>query len=245
MNMKMKSTAFALFVSFCFLSCQDQGDVPGYVEIISLEPAPNQVNVDKAKIVSIRLSRNVGVNESAKIRMGYVNDTSAVGNYPSYGLTSPLVEWLYNGPFIWKPGRTIEVTIPKDISDPEGRTMKEDFVYRFSIARDTVPFQLVASSPRPGDTISIPAYPFVGGSLTFSDYLFLRDSILTITRPAKIHVAVRVIVDGRDTPEKTVHFVMENLSAASTYEITIPRQIKDYEGETLPQDYRIVFHTKP
>lgn len=242
----MKNIALLLVLSLCFVSCKDQSEIPEYVEIVSVSPAPNEHNVDKARLVSVRLNLQVEPGQSEKISMRYVDDTSAVRNYPGGGFTPPLIELLTNGPFIWKPGRTVEATIPKTIGDPEGRMIKEDFTFRFMIARDTIPFLLAGSQPRNSDTVSLSASPYgyVWGTLTFNDYLTIRDSILTITPPAKIRVAVRTL-EGRNSPEKIIGFVMENLSANSRYEITVPQQIKDYEGETLPQDYRIVFYTKP
>ena len=245
----MKNIALLLILSLCLLSCKDQGEIPEYVQIVSVSPAPNERNVDKTRFVSVRLNRPVEPGTSGKISMRYVDDTSAVRNYPREGLTPPLIEFLTNGPFIWKPGRTVEVTIPKTIGDPEGRMMKEDFTFRFMIARDTIPFQLTVSQPHTGDTVSLAAFPYgyVSGTLTFNDYLTIRDSILTITPPAKIRFVVRtyIQVEERNSLEKIIRFVMENLSANSRYEITVPQQIKDYEGETLSQDYRIVFYTKP
>ena len=228
------------------LSCVDQGSIVEYLEITELQPAPNETNVDKATLVSVHLNREVNMSEAGKMRMRYIDDTSAVRNYPGFGLTPPLVPYLLNGPFIWLPGRTVEVTIPKTISDSEGRTLREDFVYRFSIAPDST-FRLAGSMPQQGDTITLSANPYVYGMLTFSDYMILSDSVLSITPapPATIHASLYLLVDGRDTPQRTAPFSMKNLSPGSTYEITIPAYIKDYEGETLPQDYRIVFHTRP
>jgi len=244
--MKAHALLLGIIVGLSSFSCNDQGEIPEYVEITSLQPAPNEENVDKARYIIVRLNRVVHVSQAGKIRLRYVNDTTTI-NGPTYcGLTPEEVDELCAGPFIWKPGRTVEVTIPKRITDPKGRTMERDVVYRFSIARDTVPFQLVTSVPRQGDTISLSGFPYgVQGTFTFNDYMRLRDSVLTITSPARIHSAIEVIIEGRMTPRRTARFLMENLSPGSTYEIVVPRQIQDYEGEMLLQEYRIVFHTRP
>lgn len=242
----MMKTAFYLFLflTLGFLSCTDRGEDPQYLEIASLQPSPNAAAINKAKLVSVELNREVDLHQSEKITMRYVDDTAAVGNYPGYGLAPPLVKFLESGPFIWKPGRTVEVIIPKTIIDPEGRSMRSDIVFRFTIANDSV-FQLSSSNPSSGDTISLGRFQRWSGYLRFTDYLYLRDSVLSITPPARISISRVMIADGRMGPSPFVGFVIEGMVSNSTYEITVPRRIKDYEGETLPQDYRIVLYTKP
>lgn len=233
------------FIILCALiGCNDQGEIPEYIEILSLRPGPNETNVDKGRFVQIELSRPVPVSQAPKIRFRYIGDTSTIINNTYCGLTPPEVRHLCAGPFIWKPGRTVETIIPKEIADSEGRTMEQAFTYRFTIAQDTEPFQLVSSVPAHGDTITLPASPYASGKLTFNDYAFVEQGVLTITPPARIHTGVLVIVDGRQTPDRDVHFSLENLSPGAMYEILVPAYITDYEGETLQQEYRILFHTR-
>ncbi len=231
-----------IILALSVFSCKDQGEIPEYVEVTSLRPAPNEVNVDKGTYIRIGLNRAVHVSQAGKIQLRYVNDTSAINNFTYCGYTPPEVNLLCAGPFIWKPGRIVEVTIPKDISDPEGRMMKEDFVYLFSIARDTIAFRLVSSLPLQNDSVTA---PIIFGILTFSDYLYMPDSVLTINPPAQLRILRVIVEDGRNGPSSVVGFSASNLEPRRTYEITVPRQIKDYEGETLPQDYWLVFHTRP
>ena len=110
------------------LSCTDQGNVVNYLEVLEVNPAPNSSGVDKAALVSVHFDRNVSVNEAAKILLRYVDGTDPVNSYAGFGLTPPLVTWLAVGPFIWKPGRTVEVTIPKEIADPNGNALKQSIV---------------------------------------------------------------------------------------------------------------------
>lgn len=235
---------FFLLLTLGSLSCTDQGEDPQYIEIVSLQPSPHSRAINKAALVSMELNREVDLHQAEKITMRYVDDTAAVGNYPGWGLMPPLVKHLSSGPFIWKPGRTVEVIIPKTISDPEGHSMRSDIVFRFTIADDSL-FQLASSIPTSGDTISLGSFQRWVGQLSFTDYLYLRDSVLTITPPARIYVGRVIATDGRSGPLSFAHFVIEGMVSNSRYEITVPREIRDHEGETLPQDYRIAFHTKP
>lgn len=233
-----------LGVALVLMSCSDRGVVPEYIEVLSTQPAPNETQVDKGRFIQIALSRPVHVSEAGKIQLRYVDDTSSINNITYCGFTPEEVEHLCAGPFIWKPGRTVEVTLPRTIADPEGRTLRRDFVYRFTIARDTIPFRLVSSVPADGDTISLGTSSYVGGMLTFTDYTFIDQGVLSITSPARICTSAFIVVDGRETPRSDVHFSMTDLSPGGTYEILIPTRISDYEGETLPHEYRIVFHTR-
>ena len=225
------------------LSCTDQGNVVNYLEVLEVNPAPNASGVDKAALVSVRFDRNVSVNEAAKIQLRYADGTDPVNSYPGSGLTPPLVPWLAVGPFIWKPGRVVEVTIPKEIADANGNTLKQSIVYRFTTARDTVPFDLVDTQPTQNGTISLGGFAL--GSLTFNDYVHVPDSILTIDPPATLHMNPFVIADGRNSPLRMAPFLMSDLQPNTTYTITIPASIADYEGQTLPHDYHLVFHTVP
>ncbi|MBM2840818.1 MAG: hypothetical protein HW412_1346, partial [Bacteroidetes bacterium] len=46
------------------------------------------------------------------------------------------------------------MNVQKGLSDPEGNTLKDEMVYRFTIAQDTVPFDLVETRPAQNDTVS-------------------------------------------------------------------------------------------
>jgi len=241
----MKTSVNLTLVCSLLFSCKDTGKVLEYLEVTSLTPSPNSVNVDKGTVIGIDLNRRVNVFEGRKIHMRYVNDTSTINYFSGCGLTPLEAEHFCTGPFIWKPGRIVEVTIPQDLSDSEGRRLREPLVYRFSIAADTIPFQLINSLPQTGDTISLGTSAWWYGSLTFSDYLFLRDSVLTIGPSAEIHNAPVAIIDSREIPFKIARFALRNLQPGVTYTLTVPNQITDCEGEALPQDYILVFHTKP
>ncbi len=227
------------------LSCKDQGDVVDHVELVEVQPAPDATGVDKASVVYVRFDRGVDWSEAAKIRIRYVDDTSHVDSYPGCGLTPPITALLCVGPFIWKPGQTVEVTIPKEITDFEGNVLGQPFTYRFTTARDTVPFDLVETRPALNDTVSIGTFHNLFGMLRFSDYLYVGDSVLTIDPPATVHISVSIIIDGRNGPQRTVHFFIEDLQPFLTYTLTLPRNIADYEGETLPGERHVVFHTTP
>lgn len=121
----MKTSLVLMFgISLLLYSCKDAGELVEYLEVTSLHPARDSVDVDKAAVIGIGLNRAVRVSEASKIQLRYVNDTSSINYYAGCGLTPPEVYYLCVGPFIWKPGRTVEVIIPQDLSDPEGRTLK-------------------------------------------------------------------------------------------------------------------------
>jgi hypothetical protein len=228
------------------LSCSDQGDVVNFLEVVDLTPAPNSTNVDKARYVTVHFNRGVGRDQSRLVQLRYVDDTSSVNCYAGCGMTPFVDGRLCTGPFLWKPGRTVEVTIPTEVSDPEGNSLRQSLTYRFTVARDTLPFDLVDARPAQNDTFSLSTNPSIlFGSLTFNDYTFVRESVLTIDPPATLWMSVLVICDGRYTPFRQAWFTIRNLQPYTTYTITVPRTIQDYEGETLPSDRYIVFHTKP
>lgn len=228
------------------LSCTDQGDIVNNLQVVEVSPAPNSARVDKAAVVSIQFDREVSVNEAGKILLRYVDGTDAVNTLWRGGLIFPVSRGLSVGPFIWKPGRTVEVTIPKEITDPDGNTLKQSIVYRFTLARDSVPFDLVETLPAQNDTVLLGGpSSFVTGNLVFNDYAFVRDSTLTIDPPADIQMITIAISDGHLGPQRWAPFAIRDLQPNTSYTITVPRSITDYEGEALPRDYRVVFHTRP
>lgn len=228
------------------LSCTDLGDAVNYLEVVELQPAPNSAHVDKATTVYLRLNRGISFDQASRIQLRYVDDSSPVNSYAGCGLAPPIDDRLCLGPYVWKPGKMVEVMISKTLSDPDGNTLKEAMVYRFTIARDTVPFDLVEARPTNNDTVSIGQHGTTFGFLRFNDYVFVPDSVLTITPPAVLHI-LRVVVEdgGRLGPSQYASFFVGELHANSTYTITIPHTLSDYEDETLPHDYHLVFHTKP
>lgn len=123
--------------------------------------------------------------------------------------------------------------------------MKDSLVYRFTTARDTVPFDLIDTQPAQNGIVSLGQSPSLQGTLTFNDYVYVRDSILTIDPPATIFLVRVVSVDGGDQPFRRARFAVLGLQPDMTYTMTIPRGIADYEGETLPRDHQLVFHTQP
>jgi len=234
-----------MFTLLLFFSCTDRGELVEYLHVVSLDPAPNSTDVDKGKFIVVRLDRPVHISQAGKIQVRYISDTTSLNIFTGGGFTPSEIEFLYTGPFIWLPGKTVEVVIPQELSDPEGRTLPAALSYMFTIAADEGPFQLIDSEPRTGDTVSIGLNSSLFGNLTFSDYLPFPDTALTITAPAKIYVDVVVVVDGRDIPTKMLGLYILNLQPDSTYTITIPGSIEDFEGEVLPQEYEVVFHTRP
>ncbi len=243
--MNRTNTFLAMLFLSCAAACVDHGRLPVYLHVTSVRPAPNERNVDKGRYVVIGFSNNVHWSEFNKIHVRYVDDTAALPSYTGCGLVPPESPTACVGPFIWKPGRTVEVVIPNTITDVLGNRMKEDVVVRFEIARDTLPFQLVDSRPRHGDTISIGSSPFWPGHLQFSDYMSLRDSVLTTTPSGHLAHCAAVVNDTRQTPTNIACFSLVNLRPGLSYEITVPQGIRDYEGEMLMQEYRIRFYTKP
>ena len=242
----MKSAVFTPIFGILFsFSCTDEGELVEYLKVVSVDPLPNSVEVDKAKAISIRFDRPVHISQAGKIQVRYVNDTASVNSIIGQGLTPPEVEVLYTGPFIWKPGRTVEVVIPQELNDPEDHTLRAPFSYMFTIAADVGPFQFLDSEPRTGNTVSIGPDSSLIGHLTFSDYLPFPDTYLTITAPAEIAIDGIIAVDGRNAPSKVLYFTVWKLKPGSTYTITIPKSIQDFEGELLSQDHEVVFHTRP
>lgn len=227
------------------LSCKDQGDVVDHVRLVEVQPSPDATGVDKASVIHILFDRGIQWTEAARIQIRYVDDTSQVNSYSGCGLVPPIADLLCVGPFIWKPGRTVEVTIPKEITDLEGNTLGQPFTYRFTTARDTVPFDLVETRPVENDTVSVSASHHLFGMLRFSDYVFLGDSVLTLVPPATLHIGGMVISDSRNGPLRSVYFSIADLQPFLTYTLTLPSSIADYEGQTLPGERRVVFHTKP
>lgn len=244
--MKPHRLFIPLLVVTIGLSCNDQGEVVNYLEVIDVQPAPNSVDIDKATTVIVRVNRGITLDQGEKIRLRYVDDTATVRSYSWCGMTPPINEWMCTGPFIWRPGRTVEVTIPKEISDPEGNSLRQSLTYRFTVARDTTPFDLMRTQPAQGDTFPLGVnLRILSGSLTFNDYTVVRESTLTINPPATLWMSGIIIVDGRNSPMRRVWFTVRDMQPFTTYTITVPRTIEDFESETLPHDYHLVFHTTP
>lgn len=167
-------------------------------------------------------SRRDAENPHTLIQVRYVDDTDTVPSYTGCGITPPETPPACVGPFIWKPGKSVEVTIPTTITDVLGRGLKRDFVYRFTIAPDTVPFQILDSRPRPV-TLSLRAcnttcLPLCVSVTTRSCPI----SLLTITPPAEIFMSGVIAVDGKGTPTNLAHFAIRNMQSGAYYEITIP-----------------------
>jgi hypothetical protein len=238
----MKSNQI-LVMLFILSSCHDGGESIEYLEVLSIDPPPNSVNVEKSRPIEIELNRPVHVSEVSKIQVRYLDDTDSLTVIPGGGLTPPEIRFITTGPLIWKPSATVAVVIPDDLGDPEGRTFRESIRYEFTIAGDIIPFDLIESEPGNGDTVSV-GMGSVFGSLTFSDYLPFCDSLVTITAPAEIAITV-AIHEGRNTPNRTVWFVVYNIAAGSSYTICISDQVRDFERDSLPKAYEILFHTKP
>jgi hypothetical protein len=243
----MKSPKQHIFVISLFvgLSCKDQGDVVNHVQLLEVIPSPNATDVDKATAIQVRFDRAINWNEAAKIRLRYVDDTSRVNSYAGCGLTPPNTEVFCVGPFIWKPGRIVEVTIPKEIADPEGNTLQQSFTYRFTTALDTIPFDVVETRPAQNDSVSIGTFNDLFGMLRFSDYVHVGDSTLSIDPPATVVVNTVITIDGRNCPQRLVYFRVSGLQPFLAYTLTIPARIADYEGQTLPGDRHLAFHTIP
>jgi hypothetical protein len=239
-------SALVLLAVSCF-SCKDTGSPATYLDIVDISPAPNATGVDKAVPVSIRFSNPIDLAETGKIQIRYVHDTSAVPLQGRYGLIQNPSQWLSAGPFIWKPGRTVEVTIPSAITDAAGNGLRKETRFTFTIAEDTTPFDLVTSVPASGDTIAIHDLPLgiLRGTLHFSDYVYLRDSVLSLDPRLEITIFRLVAVDGPNGPSRSGLFAISDLQPNTTYTIVVPATITDYEGEHLAGEHQIVFHTIP
>jgi len=107
-------------LALALLSCGDQGQNIPYLEILDVSPAPSAQGVDKAAPVIIHLDRDVEIHQAYRIRFRYLDGNDPVNAQPRCGLTPGSAAYLSSGPFLWKPGRTVEVTVPRDISDPGG-----------------------------------------------------------------------------------------------------------------------------
>lgn len=237
-----------IWIAVCFVlvavfsSCRDQGDAISFLEIESIRPAPSSTMVDKAAVLNVTLNREVVFTESSKMKLRYLGDTTRlqIGSCeePIYAYSS---RYLSAGCGIWKPGRTVQVSLPKDITDIEGNTLRVDVLFSFTVAPDSVPFELVDTTPRANDTVSIP-YGSLSLRLRFSDYTPLNPNLRVSVVPA---AQVSQIASLPSNIGKTLHFRLTSLQVNARYEVHIPSSIRDTEGEELPHDYRLVFYTKP
>lgn len=122
--------------------------------------------------------------------------------------------------------------------------------FQFSIAQDSVAFQLKSSSPRSNDTLSVGRYNGFLLSLLFTDYV--APPFLPLVSPPAAIGQIFVVPctagdnqEGIASPTYALSYSITDLQVGTTYTVIIPRQTKDYEGEALPQEYRLVFYTKP
>jgi hypothetical protein len=237
----MKTTLFLLLLSFCFLSCKDQGEVVEYLEVLSIQPTPNTTHHDKIIPLSVRFNGLVNRSETTKINVTYIDEPLPL----SIGLDCEECpsesEWLSFRPFVWKAGRTVEVVVSKNLTDTKGRSLKEDLKFKFTVAPDSVPFRLESTRPQQNDTVSIGQFHATSLGFNFSDYVVQRDSVVSIT-PAASKYLIATVPGG---PMKSLYFSLDQLQPNTRYEVLLGRGIRDVEGETLPHDYRMVFHTRP
>jgi hypothetical protein len=98
--------------------------------------------------------------------------------------------------------------------------------------------------------LSVGRYNGFGLSLLFTDYV-AAPFLPLVSPPATIRQIFIVPGAAGDNgegialPTYAPSYSITDVQVGITYTVTIPRQTKDYEGETLPQDYHLVFHTKP
>jgi len=236
-----------------FQSCSDQGSVEERLFVSSLFPSPGAVSVDKARAVLVTFSQPVPRSQAMKIQIR----NAGTGENIEYGmgwsdLPMPAVSsyWPLDAT-PWKPGSTIEVSIPADIADRNGRTLGRAIDFSFSVAIDSVPFAIVSSEPSQNDTISLDTTARVFGTLTFSDYVYVPDSVLTISPAVKLNIVRLAVVTEKARTSGTASylvkqcwFLLEGVQPGTRYDLKVPSSVHDYEGEKLAGDYHLVFYTK-
>ncbi len=233
-----------------FMSCSDEGAPFMPFAITSISPPPGAVAVNKAQSVLLAFSKPVPFSEVQKVRMQY----TGTGEEIHYG-----IGWAGGPPIVvsdqwpltatpWKPGRTVEVSIPAELADEEGNILGEAKYFSFSVAIDSLPFAVAATRPAQNDSV---APGNVSGALTFTDYFVeFPDSLVTISPPATIHILHLVIVARRTITsstgaflQKECGFILIGAQPGTRYDLTVKRSVHDYEGETLAGDYHLVFFT--
>ena len=246
--------ALVVLASAGFLSCSDEGAVFERLTITSITPSPDAVAVDKAQGVFISFNKPVRFSEIGKIQLKYAGTGEAIPF--GTGWEGPLIvfsdQWWLNGT-PWKPGRTVEVWIPGDLADQEGRILGQAKHFSFSVAIDSVPFAITATRPAQNDSVTIDQSGNVYGAFTFNDYfLEFPDSALSISPPVPIHILRVVVIANSSTSPRTgvylmkeCRFLLEGVRPGTKYDMTVPASVHDYEGETLAGDYHLVFFTKP
>lgn len=241
-----------LIISFSllFFSCKDQGADVEPLQVLSVRPLPNTVAFDKAQPITLLFNHDVDFREGAKLLFRYVGDAAQFQVGFTCEECSPVNKSLNVGPGIWKAGRTVEVSVPSSLADINGGTLRQPLYFRFTIAQDSVPFQFKSSSPRSNDTLSVSRNNGFGLSLLFTDYVApsffpIISPPATITQVFIVHSAPRDNRESVIAPAYALSYSITDIQVGVTYTVTIPRETKDYEGETLPQDYRLVFYTKP
>ena len=242
--MKRQLLGEALLLFACLISCTDRGVDVEYLEVVSIEPQQNATNVDKAQRIRFNFDQHVHRDELRKIEMRYVDDGSPVEG-GARGCFCPITNSFWEiGPVTWKPGKTVEVTIPDSFSDIAGRRLRNAISFQFTTVPDEGIFELSSTSPQTNDTVSLGgAYGIARIELTFTDYAPFRIDQISLSPEASI-----IIVEAADAqlpPSKILFFGLDDLVSSETYELTISQSWTDYEGQSLPREYRVTFHTAP
>lgn len=76
--MKTLTNVLAFTLPFFTLSCKDEGREVEYLHAVSLQPAPNAANVDKARWIVIELDRPVRYSSMEEIGIRYLNDSDSI-----------------------------------------------------------------------------------------------------------------------------------------------------------------------
>ena len=127
----------------------------------------------------------------------------------------------------------------ESVNRTEGDTMKS------SIVVSLVALVLLALFPSCKDQGEIVNYlQIVSLSLSFTDFVKVRIPPPISTTPATT-ITQTFVIPGAQEPTKFLQYTLSNVQANARYDVLIPREIADTEGDRLPQDYRIVFYTRP
>lgn len=235
-------------------SCKDRGqtivngseELQGVFRIVSFNPPNGSTNVDKLRGAQITFSHDLEEGEDEKLRFYYVGDTSTIHLYRHYSGVSEK-EIFLRPLYLWKAGATVEIIVQRDLRSKDGRTLQDSAVYRFDVAANPPSFVVIGSSPGQGDTISLNGAYSVSGYIGFNDYLpvVYRPTLFRISPPAIILVGNPFFTSGSPMPQKYRWFQVFGVYPNVTYTVTVPDTLRDYEGDRLAQEYRLVFHTRP
>ncbi|MBX2990652.1 MAG: hypothetical protein KF749_05730 [Bacteroidetes bacterium] len=247
--MRSYSLLPAFLLALCITACKEENVRPPiqeeskFLEIVSIQPANGSVWVERGTPVLVQFNYGVSSEELDKISSRYVDDTVATG--ACIDLVCRNLSIAKYQALLWKAERTVEVVIPRGLLDTSGRMLKDSVVLRFTVEPNPAPLRVLWTSIQHSDTVSLRGESHIFCNFSLNDYIpVLQELYFSVSSPAQVSDGC-YFINCRPPMKKGMCLLVYNLEPYRTYTLTLFRSMHDYDGDTLEQDFHLVFHTKP